>query len=230
MLLNTFDIDVLQQVLYFMIRPAQRLNNPKAIRSSFTVPQDKIIELIRGWNQVSTDLLSIAQDRFEITSKMLTLSLQFYRTSDNNTEEGLQTIIYTFNEQELTKTDTEIFIQLVNEYNVPKENQFELANRIRIIKHLNQPVSRRQLLSIRVLSIAIMGRSFTVTNSVVNLRVFILAHGVSENIAHNKVFIYEPHLITQLAELISPENDVDMVKQQLIYVVVSFIKKLNAFI
>ncbi|EIE81892.1 hypothetical protein RO3G_06597 [Rhizopus delemar RA 99-880] len=37
-----------------------------------------------------------------------------------------------------------------------------------------------------------------------------MAHGVSENIAHNKVFIYEPHLITQLAELISPENDVNM--------------------
>lgn len=156
MLFNTFDIDVLQQVLYFMIRPAQRLNNPKAIRSSFTVPQDKVIEIIRGWNQISSDLLSIAQDRLEITSKMMTLNLQFYRTSD--TEEGLQTISYTLNQNDLEKTDIEVFTQLVDQYNVPKENQFELANRIRIIKHLNQPTTRRQLLCIRILSIAIMGK------------------------------------------------------------------------
>ncbi|KAI9282595.1 hypothetical protein BY458DRAFT_552211 [Sporodiniella umbellata] len=194
LLFNTFDIDVLQQVLYFMIRPAQRLNNPKAIRSSFSVPQDKVIELIRGWNQVPLDLLSITQDCLEVTPKMMTLNLQFYRTSEgNNTEEeGLRTIVYTLTEEDLRKTDIELFIRLVNDYSVPKENQFELANRIRIIKHLNQPAARRKLLCVRVSSIAIM------------------AHGVSENIAENKVFIFEPHLITQLAELVTPENNVDM--------------------
>lgn len=38
-----------------------------------------------------------------------------------------------------------------------------------------------------------------------------LAHAVSETTAQNKVFIYEPYLISQLAELISPEKQVDYV-------------------
>ncbi|KAI8364986.1 hypothetical protein EDC96DRAFT_443776, partial [Choanephora cucurbitarum] len=37
-----------------------------------------------------------------------------------------------------------------------------------------------------------------------------LAHSVSESTAQNKVFIYEPYLIPQLTELISPDNQVDL--------------------
>lgn len=160
MLLNTFDIDVLQKVLHFMIRPAQRINNPKAIRSSFTVPQDKIIELIKGWNQIPI------QPHLDVSPKMLTLNLQFYRTSDNNnTEEGLETINYVFTDQDFEKDDIDLFIQFVNEYNIPKENHFDLANRIRIIKHVKNFEERQTLLAIRILSIAIMGKIHYLSSS-----------------------------------------------------------------
>ncbi|KAI9470603.1 MAG: hypothetical protein EXX96DRAFT_362871 [Benjaminiella poitrasii] len=207
MLLNTFDIDVLQQVLYFMIRPAQRINNPRAIRSSFSVPQDKIIELARGWTNVSVDLMNIIQN-LEVTPKMRTFVLQFYRAttttsalttnntnSDKTVVEGNEIITATISEEDLKKDDIEIFLKLVKEHNVPTENQFELANRIRIVKHLNESKTRRQLLGIRILALSIM------------------AHAVSETTAQNKVFIYEPHLVSQLAELISPEKQVDTTLQ-----------------
>ncbi|KAI8637213.1 hypothetical protein BD408DRAFT_447787 [Parasitella parasitica] len=187
MLLNTFDMDVLQQVLHFMIRPAQRINNPRAIRSSFVVPQDKIVELARGWSQIPVDLLHIAQD-LTFTPKMTTINLQFYRTT---TTEGHQVITEVMADQEFQKDDVEIFMDLVKKYNVPKESQFELANRIRIAKHVSEPEKRRQLLGIRILAISIM------------------SHAVSETTAQSKVFIYEPYLISQLAELISPEKQVD---------------------
>jgi E3 ubiquitin-protein ligase HUWE1 len=161
MLLNTFDIDVLQQVLHFMIRPAQRINNPRAIRSSFVVPQDKIIELARGWNNASVELLRITQD-LDVTPKMMTLNLQFYRTtteSSNHTEtpaEGHQVVYYLITDEDLQKDDIDIFLQLVKEYDIPKEYQFELANRIRIAKHMKQADLRRKLLGIRILAICIM--------------------------------------------------------------------------
>lgn len=154
MLLNTFDMDVLQQVLQFMIRPAQRINNPRAIRSSFVVPQEKIVELARGWNHVSVDLLRIATE-LEVTPKMMTLNLQFYRT-EATTNEGNQVITTALTNEDLEKDDVDIYLSFIKKYNVPKEHQFELANRIRIAKHINQSDSRRQLLSIRILAISIM--------------------------------------------------------------------------
>lgn len=39
-----------------------------------------------------------------------------------------------------------------------------------------------------------------------------IAHGVSENTAQNKIFIYEPYLVSQLIDLISPEKNIDLVK------------------
>lgn len=165
MLLNTFDIDVLRQVLHFMIRPAQRINNPRAIRSSFVVPQDKIVELARGWNNVPVDLLAIAQD-LEVTPKMMTLNIQFYRTSSTtntntpsvepSTTEGHHVVTYLITEEDLQKDDIDIFLKLVKEHDIPKEYQFELANRIRIAKHMSQPDVRRKLLGIRILAICIM--------------------------------------------------------------------------
>lgn len=162
MLLNTFDIDVLQQVLHFMMRPAQRINNPKAIRSSFVVRQDKIIELARGWNNVPVELLRIEQEGLDVTPKMMTLNIQFYRTTTENTQnentptEGHQVVSYLINEEDMKKDDIDIFLQLVKEYDIPKEYQFELANRIRIAKHISQPDVRRKLLGIRILAICVM--------------------------------------------------------------------------
>jgi E3 ubiquitin-protein ligase HUWE1 len=189
MLLNTFDIDVLEQVLHFMIRPAQRINNPRAIRSSFVVPQDKIIELARGWNNVPAELLRIAQD-LKVTPKMTTLNIQFYRTmtsasstttattnapttststvaaesstinhhneATTTVTEGHQVVSYLITDEDMKKDDIDIFLKLVKEHDIPKEYQFELANRIRIAKHMKQPDVRRKLLGIRILAICIM--------------------------------------------------------------------------
>ncbi|KAI8081695.1 uncharacterized protein BX664DRAFT_198979, partial [Halteromyces radiatus] len=63
-LLNTTDIDVLETILRFMLRPAQRVNNPRAIRSSFVAPQDKILELARGWSIPYQDLESLSSNQF----------------------------------------------------------------------------------------------------------------------------------------------------------------------
>ena len=153
MLLNTFDIDVLQETLHFMIRPAQRLNNPKAVRSTFVVPQDRIIELARGWSIVPVELLHIAKD-LDVTPGMKTLNLQFYRT--DNAAEGHQVITYQITDEDMKKDDIDIFLQLVKEYNIPTENQPELANRIRIAKHIEEPATRRKLLGIRILAMTVM--------------------------------------------------------------------------
>ncbi|KAI8368284.1 uncharacterized protein BYT42DRAFT_522115 [Radiomyces spectabilis] len=188
-LLNTSDMDVLEAVLRLMLRPAQRVNNPRAIRSSFIAPQDKSIELARGWS-VDTHLASLCDDNMVITEEMTTLKLQYYltRTDNNQENEGVNTISLQLAGD--TRDDSEIFADLVKQHSIPLEYHFELANRIRIAKHINQPTERRQLLIIQILAIAIM------------------AHTVSDTTAQNRVFVYEPHLVNYLAELIQPEKSI----------------------
>ncbi|KAF7724152.1 hypothetical protein EC973_001277 [Apophysomyces ossiformis] len=191
-LLNTTDIDVLEAVLRFLLRPAQRVNNPRAIRPSFTAPQDKITELARGW-AFHKDLVELSRDDLTVMEEMTTLKLQFYRTrSFNDTSgdgqlEGIN-IVTAQMASETEKSDIDIFNDLVKQHNIPSDYHFELANRIRVSRHIADPKVRRQLLIIQFLSIAIM------------------AHTVSETTAQNKVFVYEPHLVNQLAELMHPEK------------------------
>ncbi|KAI8145482.1 hypothetical protein BJV82DRAFT_39092 [Fennellomyces sp. T-0311] len=200
-LINTTDIDVLESVMQFTLRPAQRVNNPRAIRSSFVTPQDKITELARGWG-IQSDFVDLCKDSYVVTEDMTQLKIRFYRTrrtdddkdaavpqADDPRDEGINVV--TAQMAPLTnKTDIQVFQDLVNEHNIPKEYQFELANQIRITRHLANLEERRKLLTIRILAIAIM------------------AHTVSETTAQNKVFIYEPHLVANLAELIHPEKEI----------------------
>ncbi|ORY95778.1 hypothetical protein BCR43DRAFT_557706 [Syncephalastrum racemosum] len=196
-LLNTVDIDVLEAVLRFTVRPAQRINNPRAIRSSYVAPQDKITELARGWG-FQQNLVELYNQRLDVTEDMTTLKLRFYRTDSDQSEkqkqptsqdaEGVQVISAQM--ANATQSDVQIFQDLVQQHKVPQDYQFELANRLRIAKHIAHPHTRRKLLHIRILAIAVM------------------SHTVSETTAQNKVFIYEPHLVAHLAELLHAENGI----------------------
>ncbi|KAI8991027.1 hypothetical protein BDF20DRAFT_908845 [Mycotypha africana] len=228
-LFNTFDLDILQNVLHFMLRPAQRVHNPRAIRSSFSIPEQKVFEMARGWNHVqqAANLLRIQSTDLEVTPTMSTINLQFYRSSTatitsstaaisasnsninestkddsndsndstNTQNEGLQVIHLNLSNDDLQKSDFELFTELRKKYEIPKDNEFELLNRIRIAKYVHQPDKRRQLLGIRLLSFANM------------------CYITTETTIQNKVLIYEPYLIQQIGELIVPEKNVDVAIQ-----------------
>lgn len=173
-LVNTTDIDVLVNVLRFMLRPAQRVNNPRAVRSTFATPQDRIIQLAHRWS-TQADYVDICRDSFEIHPDMTTARLRFYRTQDdkqdeqhatasstsnnnnnNNSGEGMHVIVEQLGSS--SRTDSQDLQELVKQHDIPKEYHFELANQIRIAKHIANPDSRRKLLLIRILAIAIMGK------------------------------------------------------------------------
>ncbi|KAG1116143.1 hypothetical protein G6F42_013768 [Rhizopus arrhizus] len=183
-LLNTTDIDILEAVLRLMLRPAQRVNNPKAVQSSFLAHQDKVTELARGGSIADLASTDTAMGNSRIC-------MSFFRTSkgaEQQQEEGLHAINISIVPDQCT--DRELFWKLVEEHQVPRENHFELLNRVRIANHISDMAVRQQLLIIRFISIVIM------------------AHTMSETIAQNRVFIYEPHLVPQIAQLVSYDNSV----------------------
>lgn len=180
-MLNTTDVHVLESVLRLMLKPAQRVNNPRAVQSSFLAHQDKVTELARGGSIVDLTNTSTVNN---------TVSLSFYKTGQGK-DEGLQAI----NVVAIPKqyTDHELFWKLVEEYQIPKEYHFELLNRVRIANHANDLKVKQELLIIRFISIVIM------------------AHTMSDTIAQNRVFIYEPQLVPQIAHLVSYNNEIPIV-------------------
>ncbi|KAJ2962784.1 hypothetical protein NQZ79_g2089 [Umbelopsis isabellina] len=212
-LLNTPDLDVLEAVLRLILRPAQRMSSQRNIRSGFSLSHDKITELARGWHFSKSlgniELLTLCDDNMEVTQDMATIRLQFFRTVDmsrqhpkpletineeQSNDEGVIVITAEMSKDSPT-TEIEEFQNLVKEYSIPEEYHFELAHRIRVAKHLYQPELRKRMLAIRLLSIAIM------------------SHTVSEAMAQNRVFMYEPTLIANLANLIHPEKSAPLMVQ-----------------
>ncbi|CAO3607400.1 unnamed protein product [Cunninghamella blakesleeana] len=234
-----------------MLRPAQRVNNPRAIRSSFVAPQDKILEFARGWSLPHQDLEHLCTTQFIPTNDMMTVKLQFYRTfnkesitttsnehsnnsnnesnnnnnnnnndsnsnnsnsnndsnSNNNSNgngsnnkkvitsaidqhEGVHVVTEDLSLHD-KKTDLEWFEYLVQKHTIPKEYHFELLNRIRTANNISDSVTRKQLIIIQLIALSIM------------------SHTASETTAQNKVFVYEPHLVAHLADLIHPTKSVD---------------------
>lgn len=256
-------MDVLETILRFMLRPAQRVNNPRAIRSSFVAPQDKILELARGWSIPYQDLESLCSDQFTPDNEMLTIKLQFYRTrtnpptdtdntnkdnasgiiptvttttppppsdaSNNKQDEGVHIVTENISQKD-KKSDMEWFTSLVKQHDIPKEYHFELLNRIRIANNIGVPSRRKQLVVSQLIALSIMGKekkmerglSF-VCVSIITLHYitnhsfttfFFIAHTASESTAQNKVFVYEPHLVSHLADAVNPSKPISYVSQQ----------------
>lgn len=171
-LINAVDIDVLEAVLHFLLRPAQRVNNPRAIRSSFVAPQDKITELAHGWG-IPVSFADMCTDNLIITDDMTTLVLRFYRiqsaseqgqSKDNESEgsdrtEGIENITIQLGLRK-NEPDVAVIQELIKQHNIPPEYQFGLANGVRITKNFPDLESRKKLLKIRILAIAIMGLFF----------------------------------------------------------------------
>ncbi|GAA5889291.1 hypothetical protein JCM6882_000697 [Rhodosporidiobolus microsporus] len=110
-------------------------------------------------------------------------------SSSSKPQEGL-TAIHLPNLRTTQSSTIDILLDLVKTHQVPEADRLDLLQKIRIGKALNSdsPAERQQLLVVRLLALAVF------------------AHAQPEAAAQVKVFLYEPELIAQLAELVHPEK------------------------
>lgn len=88
------------------------------------------------------------------------------------------------------KAPVDILVDAIETFDVPESERLDLLQKIRIAKALGSAEERRTMLVIRLLAIAVF------------------AHTSSESAAQTKLFLYEPELIPQLAELVHPDRKV----------------------
>ncbi|KAF8985816.1 hypothetical protein BGZ46_001784 [Entomortierella lignicola] len=97
-------------------------------------------------------------------------------------------LIHATNIGRLGPSDYDILTHFVREYQIPEEHQFSLLNRIRVANGITNTQRRRQLLTIRILAIAVM------------------SHVSPEAVVIDKFFAFEPDIIQSLTELIHPDH------------------------
>lgn len=88
------------------------------------------------------------------------------------------------------KSPVDILVDAIETYDVPEPDRFNLLQKIRIAKALGSTEERRTMLVVRILAIAVF------------------AHTTYESSAQTQLFLYEPELISQLAELVHPDRTV----------------------
>ncbi|GAA5851451.1 hypothetical protein JCM3766R1_000331 [Sporobolomyces carnicolor] len=103
--------------------------------------------------------------------------------------EGL-TNIHLPNLRTTDKSTVDLLLDLIETYKVPEPDRLDLLQKIRIGQALSSAnASERQaLLVVRLLALSVF------------------AHAQRESVAQTKVFLYEPELIAQLAELLHPDQ------------------------
>ncbi|BGP26526.1 E3 ubiquitin-protein ligase HUWE1 [Rhodotorula toruloides] len=124
----------------------------------------------------------------------------------SKSNEGLTTI-HLPNLCTTQKSAIDILLDLSETHQIPDSDRLDLLQRIRIGQALSSlsADARRQLLVVRLLALAIF------------------AHSQSEQAAQLKIFLYEPDLIAQVAELVHPERDVPVeVRSAALYALEAF--------
>ncbi|SCV71562.1 BQ2448_3150 [Microbotryum intermedium] len=104
-------------------------------------------------------------------------------------QEGLTTI-HLGNVRLSNKSAVELLVEASGKYSIPNSSRLELLQKIRIAKAMRLTTERRTLLLIRLLAM---------TN---------FAHTTTEAHMQTRLFLYEPDLITHLAELVHPDRAV----------------------
>lgn len=104
-------------------------------------------------------------------------------------EEGLVTV-HIGNVRASSSSAVDLLVDAVETHGIPEPDRLDLLQKIRIATSLGNVEQRRQMLVIRLQAIAVF------------------AHTSTEASAQSKLFLYEPELIPQLAELVHPDRNV----------------------
>lgn len=107
----------------------------------------------------------------------------------NTPSEGLTTVALG-NVRASGLSAVDLLVDAIETYDVPESERLNLLQKIRIAKSLASTEERRVMLVVRLLAVAVF------------------SHTTSESTAQSKLFLYEPELIPQLAELVHPDRAV----------------------
>ncbi|ORY22745.1 hypothetical protein LY90DRAFT_675786 [Neocallimastix californiae] len=219
LLLNTNDIDVLEALLRLMLKFAQRLGNNNSRKIALAISIDKIYTLYHTWisNDFNLTYSQLINPDITLPDECFTLSYRYYKSGKQvaQTQQQIQNITQkvenlttkhsksslkhktsldglisiNLNKAQLFEKSTqEIYNELVSNYDIPSEHKYSIYHRIRFLQTIHDYKMRLKYITIRLFALSIYVQM------------------VEEEVATSKVFVYEPDLISNIAEILQSDD------------------------
>lgn len=232
--LSTSDLDVLILALNLLLRPSQQYSAQPAVSHALSISTTRLQSLARRWPHLrehGIGLVDLAgrngiDDLDNFPPEAREVNFNFYRAETSKGAEGEKTqsdtpdpsstsprrqqsttTVPTLNstavqvhleEQAIVaKPVMNVLSDTIESHSIPENETFELLCRIRSASSLfpGKKPDREKLVVIRLLAIAIYG------------------HTHSESQATSALFLYEPDLISHIAELLQVDHNVSTIVQ-----------------
>ena len=231
-LLFTSDLDVLVAALFLLLRPSQQYSSQPALSHSLHISTARLESLAKIWPNTREHGISMSQiiDEQNLEKNASSfreasdVKFMFYRRNEPKSDSmesestrlqpepsasGLAHLQSRMERDDgpaiihlesLATTPLEpsaIVAETVRKFSVPDEEKFELFCRVRAARALEPSnfVDRQKLTVVRLLSIAVY------------------AHTHSESQAQTSLFLYEPDMVTSIAELLQVDAGVPRLVQ-----------------
>jgi E3 ubiquitin-protein ligase HUWE1 len=231
-LLFTSDLDVLVLALNLLLRPAQQYSAQQSVAQALNISTPRLLSLCKRWanfREFGVSLADLASTKGSseveaLPAEAREVNFTFYRKDvpiDTKSSEPTDTLTVPpqtplrkvlgsipssvnsapsavniqLGEGHLeNRNPMDVLADVVEEYTVPSEERFELLCRIRTAMALlsGREEERASLTTIRLLALAIF------------------CHTHSENQANSSLFLYEPDLVTHIAELLQLDRGISI--------------------
>jgi len=216
-LVLTRDLDVLEATLRLSLKFSL------LYKRSDPVAGERLLALTQGWNtrEHGINMVDLVKPDLEIPQELLHVKFEYYRQvplgvsslvntpartdtptaqspstprltpadSHKHEGEGLHTIILG-NVASISKSTIDLYADTAESYKLPSSSRLSLLQKIRIATAMPSPAERRRLLIIRLLAIAVA------------------IPQTSESSMQARLFILEPELVPQIADLVHPDRTV----------------------
>ncbi|WVF67237.1 hypothetical protein IAT40_001985 [Kwoniella sp. CBS 6097] len=224
-LLLTSDLDVLYSTIFVLLRPSQQYANQTPFDSAQRhAALHRLLTLSRGWERLTssgTDLTTLATTQVDLPADLTEVSIQYYPSSEpssSSTPPSTETPRRPARLAGASSTETprrparlaqgastldlgnvttwsnsaDQLTSQAEAAQVPLDDQYVALNKIRLARAVTDLDVRRQLLSVRLLALATY--------------VYIS----NEDAAQSGLFLYEPDLVPQIADLIraAPSDEI----------------------
>ncbi|KZV95100.1 hypothetical protein EXIGLDRAFT_644511 [Exidia glandulosa HHB12029] len=232
-LLASSDLDVVVSVLQLLLRPAQQYSSQPAVTQVLNISSGRLESLSRRWSNLRdygldvSDLVSPKkrEEVDQLPPVASDLKFTFYRRALDSNESPAEpesseaaappqtparkpsgtaaaqtngaNVVYLPAVATSTQDPMLILAEIIEAHDIPESERFELMCKIRTAWALGKgrEAEREKLVVIRILAIALY------------------AHTQSESHAQSALFLYEPDLVTHLAELLQLDRDVSIAVQ-----------------
>ncbi|WVQ94836.1 hypothetical protein IAU59_001919 [Kwoniella sp. CBS 9459] len=211
-LLLTSDLDVLYSTIFVLLRPSQQYANTTPFDSAQRhAALHRLLTLSRGWERLTssgTDLTALATTQVELPADLAEVSVQYYPSSSSSEPSSSTPAPTSATPRRPAKPRGASTLDLGNvttwsnsadqlasqaeAAQVPLDDQYVALNKVRLARAVTDLELRQKLLSIRLLALATY--------------VYIS----NEDAAQSGLFLYEPDLVPEIADLIraAPSDEI----------------------